>query len=146
MTQNLLTTLIVGITLTGCATVPMGDTKRDLTLKLFPTVPDRACIYIYRNETVGTAIRMTIDLDGQRLGETAIKTFLYKEVVPGKHTIVSHASNDDSITFDTVAGKSYYVWQKIKLAYPYAGANLQLVEEVEGKLGVLQTRLALSQP
>lgn len=144
MTKNLLAVLIVATALTGCASVPMGDTKRDLTLKLFPTIADRSGIYIYRTYG-GPAIHMDIEIDGQRLGKMATKTFLYKEVVPGKHTIVSRASNEDSITFDTEAGKLYFIWQEGVPAFPYIATKLHLVPEVEGKLGVLQTQLAQSQ-
>ncbi|MFH0794940.1 MAG: DUF2846 domain-containing protein, partial [bacterium] len=81
--------------LVGCVTVPMGDTKQDAALKNFQTKPDVAGLYIYRNESIGGAIRMDVELDGNPIGQTAAMTYLYKEVAPGKHTVTSKSENTD---------------------------------------------------
>lgn len=134
--------LVAGIA--GCASVPMGDAQQDAALKSFATKPDVAGVYIYRNENFGSAIRMSISLDGQPVGRTAAKTFLYKEVAPGKHTVSSKSENNDTLEIDTVGGQLYYIWQEVKMGLTYARTKLHLVSEEEGKKGVLETRLAES--
>ncbi len=132
--------LVVGIA--GCASVPMGDPARDQALKAFESKPDLAGIYVYRNEIIGGAVRMDVSVDGQALGQTASKTYLYTEVPPGKHTVTSKAENTHSIEIDTVAGKLYYIWQEVKMGILYARTKLHLMSEEEGRKGVMETKLA----
>ena len=136
---------LVTISLVGCASVPMGDAKKDAELKSFTQRPDGAGLFIYRNESFGAALRMDVEVDGKPIGQTAAKTYFYKEVSPGKHTITSKSENTDSIEVDTVAGKLYYIWQEVKMGLLYARTKLTLVGEEEGKKGVLESQLAVGQ-
>ena len=133
--------ILLVATFVGCATVPMGDTKQDAALKNFQMKPDVAGLYIYRNESFGGAVRMDIEVDGKPIGQTAAKTYLYKEVAPGKHTVTSKSENTDTLSLETVAGKLYYIWQEVKMGFLYARTKLHLVGEEEGKKGVLETQL-----
>lgn len=132
------------LSLFGCASVPMGDAKQDAALKSFAGKPDGAGVYIYRNESIGAAVRMDVEVDGKPLGQTAAKTYFYTEVTPGKHTITSKSENDDTLQIETVAGKLYYVWQEVKMGVLYARTKLHLVGDDEGKKGVLESQLAAS--
>lgn len=128
--------------LAGCASVPMGDPKQDAALKTFTAKPDVAGIYIYRNENMGAAIKMDVEVDGQNIGQTAAKTYLYKEVAPGKHIVTGKAESNSSVEVNAVAGKLYYIWQEVKMGLMYAGNKLHLVDEAEGQKGVKETSLA----
>ena len=126
----------------GCASVPMGDPTRDAELKTFKPKADKAGLYVYRNESFGAAIKMTVLLDGKILGDTAAKTYLYTEVEPGNHRLVSKTENDSVLDFTAVAGRIYYVWQEVKMGLFAARSNLQLVDEKAGQAGVLESKLA----
>ncbi|MDO9468088.1 MAG: DUF2846 domain-containing protein [Thiobacillus sp.] len=128
--------------LVGCASVPMGDAKQDAALKTFSVPADKAGVYIYRNESIGAAIKMDVEVDGKPIGQTAAKTYLYKEVTPGKHTVSSKAENTDTIEIDAKPGTLTYIWQEVKMGLMYARTKLNLVDEAEGKKGVLETSLA----
>ena len=134
----------VSATLVGCASVPMGDAQKDAELKSFMPKPEVAGLYIYRNESIGAAVKMDVEIDGQPIGQTAAKTYFYKEVSPGKHTITSKSENTDTIEVDTVAGKLYYIWQEVKMGLLYARTKLTLMGEEEGKKGVRESQLAVS--
>lgn len=134
------------LALTGCASVPKGDAAQDAALKTFAAKPDLAGIYVYRNENFGAAVKMDVDVDGKPLGQTAAKTYLYKEVPAGKHRITSKSENDDSIEVDTVAGKLYYVWQEVKMGLLYARTKLHLVDEATGQAGVKESELTVLAP
>lgn len=140
--QKLLLVLALASILTGCASVPMGDAKQDAALKTFTIPADKAGVYIYRNESMGGAVKMDVALDGKPIGQTAAKTYLYKEVTPGKHTISSTAENTDTVEIDAKAGTLSYIWQEVKMGLLYARTKLHLVGESEGKNGVLETQLA----
>jgi len=143
MKKILFATVIVS-SLVGCASVPMGDAKQDAALKTFSAPAGKAGVYIYRNESMGGAVKMDVDLDGNAIGQTAANTYLYKEVEPGKHTISSKAENTDSVEIDAKPGTLSYIWQEVKMGVLYARTKLHLVDEAEGKKGVLETKLAVT--
>lgn len=136
---------VLASSLVGCASVPMGDEKQDAALKTFAVPADKAGVYIYRNESMGAAVKMDVEVDGQVIGQTAANTYLYKEITPGKHTISSKAENTDTIEIDAKPGTLTYVWQEVKMGILYARTKLNLVDEEEGKEGVLETTLAATQ-
>lgn len=136
--------LILGIAISGCASVPMGTSARDAELKTFKVSPDKAAIYIYRNEFMGKAATMDVAIDGKTIGQTASKTYLYIELPPGLHIIRSTAEDIDTIHIDIKAGTLTYVWQEVKVAAFYVGSKLHLVSPEEGRKGVLESRLALT--
>jgi hypothetical protein len=129
--------------LAGCASVPMGDPQKDAALKTFSAPQEKAAIYVYRNESMGAAIKMPVALDGKILGDTAAKTYLYTEVEPGSHELVSKTENDSTLNVDTVAGKIYYVWQEVKMGMWAARSKLHLVDDEAGQNGVKESKLAV---
>ena len=145
MFRNFALICAISLTLFGCASVPMGDAAKDAELKSFTARPGMAGLYIYRNENFGGAIRMDVEVDGKPVGQTAAKTYFYKEVAPGKHTVTSKSENTDTLEVETVAGKLYYIWQEVKMGLLYARTKLSLVSEEEGRKGVLESSLAAGQ-
>lgn len=135
--------LLLSLALVGCASVPMGDPKLDSSFKTFKVAPDKAGVYVYRNESMGAAVKMDIMIDGQNIGESAAKTYFYKELAPGKHTIASKAENTDTIEVDLKPGTLSFIWQEVKMGFLFARTKLHLVSEEEGKKGVLESKLAV---
>src|SRR5262249_54313742 len=110
-----LAAIVFTLALSGCASVPMGDAGQDAALKTFRIAPGKAGIYVYRNESMGAAIRMDVAIDGVDIGQTAANTYLFVEVAPGFHTIVSKAENVDTIGVEVKPGTLAYVWQEVKI-------------------------------
>lgn len=140
--KKLFAVAAIAVNLVGCASVNMGSPQQDAAAKAFKAPADKAGIYVYRNETMGAAIKMEVTIDGQRVGETAAKTYLYKEVAPGKHTVESKAENTDKIDVEAKPGMLYFIWQEVKMGVLGARNKLQLVSEADGKKGVSETKLA----
>ena len=141
--RNTLIGLVLGVSvLSGCASVPMVDPQRDAAAKTFVAPADKAGLYIYRNESIGAAVKMDVAIDGHPVGQTAANTYLYKEVAPGKRVITSAAENTATLEVDARPGVLYYVWQEVKMGVLYARSKLHLVSEEEGKKGALETRMA----
>lgn len=145
MLRKLALVSLIALSLFGCASVPMGDSKKDAELKSFAPRSDVAGLYVYRNESFGAAIKMDVEIDGKPIGQTAAKTYFYKEVAPGKHTVTSKSENTDMLEIDAAAGKLYYIWQEVKMGLLYARTKLSLVSEEEGQKGVLESQLAAGQ-
>lgn len=140
--KKLLMSALLAANLVGCASVQMGDPKQEAAVKTFAAPSDKAGLYIYRNETMGAAVKMDVTLDGKNIGQTAAKTFLYKEITPGKHVVASVAENSDMVEVDAKPGKLYYIWQEVKMGIMSARTKLHLVDEAAGKAGVQETKLA----
>jgi len=125
----------------GCASVPMASPERDGAAKSFSVKPGKANIYVYRNESIGAAIKMTLVMDGKLVGSTASKTYALLEVNPGKYTLLSKAENDSTLTVTAAAGRNYFVWQEVKMGVFGPRSALQLVDDATGKAGVAECKL-----
>lgn len=140
-----LVAVIISVSLiTGCASVPMAPMEQDSALKVFsPPAADKAGLYVYRNSFVGQALKKNVYVDRVLLGETANKTYFYKEIAPGEHQISTESEfSDNAITFQAEGGKNYFARQYIKMGVFVGGANLEMVSEQEGMEEVLKCRLA----
>lgn len=144
MFKRLLAVAGLALIMTGCASVPLADSSQDAELKSFNANADKAGVYIYRNETFGAAITMDVAVNGDPLGQTAAKTYLYAELPEGKHTISSEAENTSELELDVVKGHLYYVWQEVKMGIMSARSKLQLVDEETGQEGVMESKLTVS--
>jgi hypothetical protein len=127
--------------LSGCASVKTASSSEDAKAKTFATNPNQAKLYIYRNEFMGAALRMGVELNGKEIGKTGPKSYFAVDVPPGKHSIVSRAENDASLEVMTEAGKNYFIWQEVKMGFLLARSKLQLVDEAQGQAGVRESQL-----
>jgi hypothetical protein len=130
--------------LTGCASVPMAPLDKDTKAKDFLPVSGKASLYIYRNESFGAAIPMTVSVNGKVLGQTAAKTYFRLNLIPGRYNVESHAENVTNRLLTTEAGMNYFVWQEVKMGMWTAGSLVQQVDEATGRAGVLESKLIAS--
>ena len=128
--------------MSGCASVPMASPEADARAKEFKAHPTKASVYIYRNETMGGAIKMPITMDGKVIGSSAPNTYFHMLVSPGKHTVNSLTENTATLSFDAKAKKKYFIWQEVKMGMWAAASALHMQSESEGKRGVLECNLA----
>lgn len=129
------------VLLSGCASVPMAPLDEDARAKGFAPAPNAASLYIYRNESFGAAIPMTVSVNGRALGQTAAQTYFRLDVAPGKYNIESHAENVSMLPLTTEAGKNYFVWQEVKMGLWMARSLLQQTDETRGRAGVMESKL-----
>lgn len=132
--------------LSGCASVPMESAEKTEVARQFnPPSEGNSGLYIYRTGGPGTALKKDIWVDDECIGESAPKTFFYKEVKGGEEHKISTESefspNDLLITTDT--GQNYFVKQYIKMGLFVGGANLKNVEEEEGKKAIGKLEMAV---
>src|SRR6266481_4436193 len=138
MTSRRSFVLIVAVLASACASVPLAHPEADAAAKRFQAPPPgHANLYVFRNESFGGAVRMSINLDGMALGDTAAKTYLYTTIPAGTHTLTSKTENDSTAVIEARAGGNYFVWQEVKMGMWSARSALQLVEEERGRAGVL---------
>jgi len=127
--------------LAGCASVPMASPDADKAAKQFMPPPGKANLYVYRNESMGAAIKMGVYVDEKPIGQTASKTYFQIPLAPGKHKVRGHAETNSEVEVDAQAGKNYFVWQEVKMGAMSARNKLQIVDEATGKKGVNECKL-----
>lgn len=127
----------------GCASVPMASPEQDAAAKRFEAPSaDKSGVYIYRDSSLGTALKKMVSLDGNPLFQSAIKTYFYKEIAPGKHTLSTESEfGDNTIEFVAEGGKLHFVRNYIKMGVFVGGANLEMASEADGKKGVNECSL-----
>ena len=133
--------ITAALALGACASVPMATPEQDAQAKKMVPPPGKSLIYVYRNETMGAAIKMAVSLDGRNAGQTGPKTYFMWTVSPGQHEIASLTENTSKLTVNTDSGKAYYVWQEVKMGAWSAGSKLQRVDDAKGRAGVEECKL-----
>lgn len=124
----------------GCASVPMASMDQDANSKQFTPSPNKAALYIYRNEAFGAAIPMNVAVNGMNIGQTASKTYFRLNLIPGRYKIESNAENVSSLNLSAEAGENYFVWQEVKMGMWMARSALQQVAESTGRAGVMESK------
>ena len=137
--------VITSLLLSGCASVPLAELEKDAIAKTFIPPPDKASLYIYRNEVLGAAIPMTVIVNGNNLGQTAHKSYFHLNVLPGEYEIESAAENVSRVSLNLAANKNYFVWQEVKMGMWMARSLLQQVDEETGRAGVNESKLIKAQ-
>ena len=130
----------------ACASVPMAPPEMDMKAKNMTAPNDKALVYLYRNESMGAAMKLTVNVDGKYAGQTAAKTYFMWLLPPGKHDFASIAENTTNVSLDAKAGETYYIWQEIKMGVLSARSKLQLVDKETGKKGVEESKLIAETP
>ena len=130
-------------TLLGCASVPMGDPEQDAALKTFTVPPGQAGLFIYRDQIFGSAVKLDVQVDGTPLGQTAVMTYLFTPVTPGKHVVSSSAKNTASLELNIEPDSVAYVRQQLEMG---PRVDLYLMGEEEGRQGVQACKLAKNTP
>ena len=133
--------LAVVVLASGCASVNMAPEAADTAAKTYAVKPGMVNIYVYRNEILGAAITLPVELNGKAVGATASKTYLLLPVAPGKHTLTSKGESGSTLAVDVAAGRNYFVWQEVKMGMLSGGSALHLVDEAKGKAGVAECKL-----
>jgi len=133
--------ILLTLLLTGCASTSMASLDQDAQAKKFTPNPDKASLYIYRNEIMGAGVHMDVDLNGRKIGETVAQSYFELNLNPGVYNIVSHAENDSELSMTLEAGKNYFVWQETKMGFLYARNKLQQVDDATGRAGVNESKM-----
>jgi len=134
--------LLIALTLAlaGCQQLPL--TPEDLQAKKFESVPDKAVIYLVRDDPDFSTIQSQISLGDKLLMKTNPGTYYRWEVPPGTHRITG--SGEDSGTIDVQAerGRIYFVQQRVQ-GLRQASSRFYLVSEQAGRAAIMRAVLLL---
>jgi hypothetical protein len=123
----------------------MASKEQDALAKSFQVAPDKSRIYVYRNESMGGAVKIPVTLNGRLMGQTAPKTYFAWDVDPGTQEITCIGETSATLSVDAKAGQAHYVWQEMKMGMWAASCALEEVDETKGQAAVNECSLAVSQ-
>ncbi|MCW5623553.1 MAG: DUF2846 domain-containing protein [Burkholderiales bacterium] len=118
--------------LSGCGGINKAPAEADAEAKKFRSDPAAAQVYPYRNVTMGAGLPMPVTVDGKLAGNTGPNSYFKFDLPAGKHTFTLQGDKS-SLDVDTGLGKSYYIWQEVKMGVLSGGSKLQLVSEEIGR-------------
>lgn len=110
--------------LAGCSSLPPGGAG---------VVPDQSGIVILRTEGLNGAMAMNVQIDGTAVGGPTGKSYLYRKVDPGKHTVTATAQNTSRIEVDVTSGQTVYIKQQASSGFNYAVTRLVPLSDEEGR-------------
>lgn len=128
----------------GCATTTsVVGASPDAAPSLFHVAADEAGLYIIRSERVGGAIPIDVLIDGQRLGATVARSYLYAVVKPGVHTVDSLGDIRNTLQVEVKPGTITYLSQGVELAYLSSPrTRLRPVSDAQGREWVMELKPA----
>jgi len=136
----ILRALLLSIFLAGCVQLP--PTPQDIQAKKFQSLPDKAVIYLVRDDPDFNRLPATVWLDESGMITTYPGTYYRWEVAPGQHRISGTGVDNASITLQVEAGKIYFVQQRLQPWISYARSYFQPVAEPQGRAVVMRGELA----
>lgn len=140
--KKLLGLAFLGMVLAGCASVPMAPLSEDTQAKKFELTLGKSSIYVYRNESFGAAIKVTVAADDKMLGQTAPYTYYLLHLEPGLHKFSCFAENTETFNITTKPDQLYFIRQEMKMGMWAARCAIYEAPAEEGKAAVLESNMA----
>jgi hypothetical protein len=143
--------IILIILIAGFVTVSCSTTKTvtnvsapDVSAKMVPIPEGKSVIYIVRPSAFGFAIKFKVLVDDVEIGSTMGTNFIYAIVNPGEHQILSKSENNEKMTLNTEAQKTYFIEQIPTMGLVIARNELKLLDEAVGKEKLSKCKLSSS--
>lgn len=131
--KNLSLLFASSLLICSCASVKKLSKELDAEGKTFATKPDKANVYVIRNEVIGAEIGMLVEVNGKLIGKTGAATYILESFEPGTLNIVSKAENDVQMSLDVRAGTNYYIWQEVKMGIMLPRNKLHIISEEDAR-------------
>ena len=126
----------------GYATLTLSaTTETDAPGKASTLAQEKADIYLYRDPNIKVAVTTKLSANGKEVEATKRNTCGHWEVNPGTYDIRSESPSASTVHIVAEAGKSYYVWQEVKVnAIGLATNELHVVDGDTGRRGLKACR------
>ena len=148
--RNLLNTSIVAVSIaiTGCATLPTPEEMQQVSAGfVLPQMPEegKSIVYIVRPGSVGGLIRFKVFIDDRedesQVGHTRGNQYIYFNLEPGDHRILSKAENWSEVSMSANPGDIIFIRQDAQMGIFIARNSIYLIPEYEGKYHVKMLEL-----
>lgn len=132
----------------GCATLPPpAEMKKDIVNFTLPKLPEdgKAIVYVVRPSSVGGLIRFNVYIDDKEavseMGFTRGSQYMYFNLMPGDHQILSLAENWAEANVSAKAGDIIFIQQDASMGFLMARNSIAKIQDYEGKYHVKHLEL-----
>lgn len=132
----------------GCASVPSPEKMQEETAGFqLPKQPEegKALVYVVRPSIVGTLVRFNVFVDNEEaaseMGYNRGSQYIYFNVTPGEHKILSKAENWAETAISAKAGDVIFIKQDPAMGIIMARNDISKIESLEGRYHVKNTAL-----
>jgi hypothetical protein len=132
----------------GCASGPTPEAMQaDVAGYTLPKLPEpgKAVVYVIRPSSVGMAIRFNVFVDDKEvnseMGFTRGSQYIYFNLMPGEHTILSKAENWAEVAVSAKENDIIFIQQNARMGVIMARNELVLPPDYEGKYQVKRLKL-----
>ncbi|MDX8403751.1 MAG: DUF2846 domain-containing protein [Mariprofundaceae bacterium] len=129
--------------LSGCASLPSPSAmQEDIKNYQLPMLPEdgKAVVYVVRPSMLGGLIRFNVFVDDKQpsseMGYTRNSQYIYFNLIPGDHQILSKAENWAEVNVSAKAGDIIFIQQNPTMGLIMARNNIIQIQSYEGKYHV----------
>ncbi|AOT10256.1 hypothetical protein S4054249_12905 [Pseudoalteromonas luteoviolacea] len=129
--------------MTGCASLPPPEQMRaEVENYTVPQLPEegKAMVYVVRPSSLGGLIRFNVFVNDKEteseMGYTRASQYIYFNVEPGEHQILSKAENWAEANISVKAGDIIFLQQEPSMGVLMARNSLFKLQDYEGKYHV----------
>ena len=134
--------------LAGCAGLPTPEEmKADTAQFTLPKLPadGKAIVYVVRPYTLGKLVKFNVFVDNKEssseIGYTRGNQYIYFDLSPGKHKILSKAENWAEAEVEAKAGDIFFIKQEPEMGLAFARNSIFMIDGLEGKYHVKHLKL-----
>lgn len=145
MKKNLLLSVLLlsALVMSGCASLPKPEEmKADVADYQLPKLPEdgKAMVYVVRPSGLGGLIRFNVFVDDKEpaseMGYTRGAQYIYFNLAPGEHQILSKAENWAEVNVSAKAGDIIFINQEPSMGVLMARNSIFPLQDYEGKYHV----------
>jgi len=135
----ILPALLALVALTGCAA---GPTFKQYEASIPKVATEFGRIYFYRTAVFGAAIKPKIRVNGEPVGTSTAKGFMFIDRPPGDYEIATSTEAKRALTLSLEAGDERYVRMEVKMGLLVGQIKPVLVDNEVGKAEIQKTKFA----
>jgi hypothetical protein len=124
---------VVALLVAGCSAAPKAPQNWDTSAREIRPPEGMALVYVVRPSRLGKALEMPVICDGDVVGVTGGKRYLYTILEPGPHSFVSIAETESELSITLEAGETVYLEQKMTMGVVTGDNRLAQLSEEEGR-------------
>jgi hypothetical protein len=144
-----ITSIILALAVfSGCASLPKPEEmKTDIVGYELPELPEagKAIVYVVRPSSVGSLIRFNVFVDDEEasseMGFTRGSEYIYFNLMPGSHRILSKAENWAEATVTDNEGDIIFIQQDAEMGLIMARNSIFQLPDYQGKYQVKHLEL-----
>lgn len=132
---NFLVIICLATIATGCATGPKFSEVKN---SIGDLNPKEGRIYLYRTTTLGAALQPQIKVNGEPVGKSVAKGFMFIDREPGNYEIMTSTEVDRKLSLTLEKGQTRFVKFNVSMGFFAGHVYPDIVEKEIGETEIQQ--------